>query len=152
MSNTINKQSAATPQLSDLIAIWDSVNSDTRNTSLNRVFELFSESFTNAVLEADSQYSTPLTGANVLVNDNNNDTHLIVVPAGTIAALTITLPAKVNIRDKQTLLVNCTQIVTALTVAANGASAVNGAPTAFTANGFFTLKYDLTLDTWSRVG
>ena len=151
MGNTINKQSPVTPVLSDLVAIWQTANSDTRNTSLNRIFELFNESFTNTVFEAESQYSAPLTGVTVAVNDNNNDTHLIITPVGTIAALTLTLPAKATIRDKQTLLVTSTQQVTALTVGANGASAVNGAPTSLSADDYFTLKYDLTLDSWNRV-
>lgn len=140
------------PTLADHSLIWDVENSTWKRSPFSAVFALYNESFTNVVLEADSQYSTPLTGANVLVGDNNNDTHLIIVPAGTIAAVTVTLPAVANLRDKQTLLVTCTQIVTTLTIGANGASSVNGAPTAFTANGFFTLKYDLTLDSWNRVG
>lgn len=143
------------PQLNDLALIWDDSNSDWRGTTLNNILTLFNT--TNAtsstnVVEAASQYSAPLTGTSVAVNDNSADTHLILTPAGTLATLTITLPAVANLRDKQTLLVNSTQIVTALTVAANGATAVLGAPTALTANGYFKLKYDLTLKTWYRVG
>lgn len=140
------------PQLSDLIQIWDASNSDWRLVTFSDAFALFQESYTTMLLEPDSQNSAPVTGADVAVNDNDNDTHLILTPAGTLATLTITLPAKANLRDKQTVLVTSTQVLTALTVAANGVSAVNGAPAAMTANGYFKLKYDLTLDSWNRVG
>jgi len=139
------------PQLNDFSMIWDESEGDWRLTTFTNIFALYNESFTNVIQEADSQYSTPLTGVTVSVNVNDNDTHLIITPAGTIAALTITLPEASNLRDKQTFLCTCTQIVTTLTVDGNGTT-VNGAPTAFTANGYFTLKYDLTLGVWNRVG
>lgn len=143
------------PQLNDFALIWDASNSDWRRVTFNDILTLFNT--TNAtsstnVLEAVSQYSAPLTGTSVAVNNNSADTHLIITPAGTLAALTITLPAVANLRDKQTLIVNSTQVITALTIAANGATAVLGAPTTLAANGYFTLKYDLTLTTWYRVG
>jgi len=140
------------PQLSDLALIWSASESDWRLATFSDVFTLYSESFAHVLLEPDTQYSVPLTGATVVIGVNDNDTHLVVVPAGTIAALTITLPAPANLRDKQTLLVTSTQVVTTLTVNGNGATAVRGAPSAFTANGFFTLKYDLALNVWNRVG
>ena len=152
MAKTINKQSPATPELGDLMAIWQTTNSDTRNCSLTALFTLFSESFMNTVLEPDSQYAAPaVTAFDIQINSNNNDTHLILTPAGTLAAGTITLPTPANLRDKQLLICSCTQQVTALTIAGNGASAVNGAPTALSADDFFTLKYDLTLNTWNRI-
>jgi hypothetical protein len=49
-------------------------------------------------------------------------------------------------------MINSTQIVTALTIGTNGATAVTGALTAFTANGYMTLKYDKPSLTWYRVG
>ena len=131
--------------------IWDNENSAWKVSSFSEVFALFNESFTNVVLEADSQNSAPVTGADITVGVNNNDTHLILTPAGTLATLTITLPDVSNLRDKQTLLVTSTQVITALTVTATGSS-VNGTPTAMTAGGYFTLKYDLTLGTWNRIG
>ena len=139
------------PQLNDLSMLWDSSNSDWRLATFTDIFALYNASFTNVVLEADSQNSAPVTGATVVVNDNNNDTHLILTPAGTLSTLTITLPAVANLRDKQTFLSTSTQVVTTLTVGGNGTT-INGAPTAFTAGGYFKLKYDLTLGTWNRIG
>jgi hypothetical protein len=94
-----------------------------------------------------SQYGVPLTGTTVTVATGN--TWLILTPAGTLAALTIALPT--NRTDKQEVLVNSTQILTALTVSGAGTTVV-GAPTTLAANGFFKMRYDGTLNAWYRVG
>lgn len=140
------------PQLNDHVLIWDSSNSDWRLATFTDIFALFAESYLNVMSEPDSQYAAPaVTGFDILINSNDNDTHLILTPAATLAAGTITLPTPANLRDKQLLICSCTQQVTALTVAGNGASAVNGAPTGLGADDFFTLKYDKTLNTWNRI-
>ena len=140
------------PKLTDLPMIWDSENSDWRLTTLNDIFTLFSGSFLYTMLEPDSQYAAPaVTGFAIQINANNHDTHLILTPASTLAAGTITLPTPANLRDKQLLICNCTQQVTALTIEGNGAAAVNGGPSSLGADDFFTLKYDLTLNTWNRI-
>jgi hypothetical protein len=54
--------------------------------------------------------------------------------------------------DKQEVLVNCTQQVTALTVNGNGAVAVTGEPASLGADDYFRLKYDAIMRTWYRVG
>jgi len=151
---TINKNSPITPVLSDLIAVWQTANSDTRRTSLNEVLTLIQANLDDCTVnEPDTQYSAPsTTGFTVVIGDNDSDTHLILTPTATMATGAITLPTNTNLRDKQVLTVNTTAEVTTLTVNANGASAVNGAPTTMLANAYFTLKYDLTLNTWYRIG
>jgi len=153
MSNTINKQPAVTPELSDLIAIWDSGNSSTRRTSLSYLLSLFQDNLTFTDSSPTTQYSAPLTGTTVAITDGSDDIHLILTPAGTIATLTITLPLNTNLVDKQEIIVNSTQIVTTLTIDSNSAT-LSGTEAAWldTANKYFTLKYDLTLDTWYRIG
>ena len=153
MSNTINKQPAVTPELSDLIAIWDSGNSSTRRTSLSYLLSLFQDNLTFTDSSPTTQYSAPLTGTTVAITDGSDDIHLILTPAGTIATLTITLPLNTNLVDKQEIIVNSTQIVTTLTIDSNSAT-LSGTEASWldTANNYFTLKYDLTLDTWYRIG
>lgn len=141
------------PQLNDKVLIWDESNANWRVCTFNDIFDLFSEEFIHAILEPDSQYSAPaVTDFEIDIAANSNDTHLILTPAASLAAGTITLPTPANLRDKQLLICNCTQQVTALTIVGNGAAAVNGAPTSLGADDFFTLKYDLTLNTWNRIG
>jgi acyl-CoA synthetase (AMP-forming)/AMP-acid ligase II len=94
-----------------------------------------------------TQYSAPTATAFSVTVISGSDIHLILTPTGAFAAGTIVLPASPS--DKQTLLVNCTQDITTLTITSD--HTVVGAPTAITANDYFTLKYDITFETWCRV-
>ena len=153
---TINQLSTQSPLTSgDLLIIYSNNNSDARKISVNTLDAYMQANLefgsSDSVSQYGSQYASPLTGAIVQVTDSSANTHLILTPAGTISTLTVTLPSKANLVNKQTVLVTSTQIVTTLTVDANGAGSVVGQPTAFAANGFFTLKYDSILDAWRRV-
>jgi len=93
------------------------------------------------------QYEAPLTGATVAANDSTE--MLVVDPAGTIAALTVTMPA--NPYDGQYFELVTTQIVTALTQTAAGKT-IKAALTAGSANGFGAWRYSKATTTWYRVG
>jgi hypothetical protein len=75
-----------------------------------------------------------------------------IAPAGTIAALTINMPAAP--RDKQRVTLAFDQIVTALTqqISAGSGHTLRGALTAATAKGFATWMYRATGKIWYRVG
>ena len=127
-----------------------------RFTTLAQIQTLFAgDSDTTFVNEFVTQYSTLLTGATIAVNDDSNRTHLIITPAGTLADLDIKLATgsgnNQTVIDKQEILVNCTQIITALTIDGNGATSVIGAPTSMAANDFFKLKFDDQTSNWYRV-
>lgn len=103
----------------------------------------------------ESQYSAPsATGFTVQITPtvNGNNVFLLLTPTAGFAAGTITLPLKTQLQHGQIVEVATTQAVTAITVAANGATAVNGAPTTLAANSFFKLRYDGVLTSWYRVG
>lgn len=151
MSSSGNYPVKENPTLADQAMIWDTTNMSWKRSPFSSVQNLFEENATNILYEEDSQYETVLTGFSVDVNVNDNDTHLLLNAAGTLATGTIVLPAAVNLRDKQTLLVTSNQEVTALTIDGNGIT-VNGAPTTIAQYGYFKLKYDLTLGVWNRVG
>jgi len=105
-------------------------------------------------MQSDLKHNTQhqaATGFTVAITDDSDSTHLILTPVAGYAAGTITLPALGKLVDKQEVLVNCTQAVTTLTIGANGATAVTGAPTTLAANDFFKLKYDAQTSTWYRV-
>ena len=90
---------------------------------------------------------TPLTGVTQAIP---NDAELVlVVPAGTIAALTLTMPPSPY--NGQEVTIATTQIVTALTHTAPSGT-LRGALTAGTANGFGKWKYNLVDTTWYRIG
>ncbi len=144
-------------QASDLIAIWSTSNSDTRKASLAALTE-FLEANLNLDDKKDSfttQYSAPnATAFSVTVNDNGtacDNAWLILTPDATYADLTIVLPLEGNAVDKQEIIVNCSQIVTMLTIDINGAVSVIGAPTSLSANDTFKLKYDKPFKKWYRI-
>jgi hypothetical protein len=95
-----------------------------------------------------SYYEAPLTGVSYQLPDDC--TQLYIKPAGTIAAHTLVMP--VTPTEGQELCVTSTQIVTALTMTAQGGTTLQGALTAFTANGFAKWKWNAADTTWYRVG
>ena len=100
-----------------------------------------------------TQYASPSsTGFNVAINAlTGQSVHLILTPTTGFATGAITLPISSSLVDKQEVVVNCTQQVTALTVTGNGAG-VTGAPSSLGADDFFRLKYDLLTNSWFRIG
>lgn len=140
----------------DNLPIYDQSNGTPRKVSISALISYLNGSLTfpsTGVPESTTQRSAPsATGFSVAITDGSDNIHLILTPTAGFAAGTIVLPASGNAIDKQTVLVNCTQAVTTLTIDANGATAVTGEPTALSANDFFTLKYDLQTSTWYRVG
>ena len=148
----INQLNAA-DQLSgsDLLPLYSQANGDARKISLTNFLNWLESQQIATQDNKVTQYAAPLTGSTVLLQDDQNSIWLILTPAGTIAAATLKLPLVSNCIDRQEILVNSTQIVTALTIDGNGSSVI-GAPTALTANGFFRLRWDAVMKTWYRVG
>ena len=149
---TINQLSAVDSLSdSDLLAVFSTSNGDARKAALSVLVSYLAGKIA-ANDNKVTQYSSPnATGFNVQLNNSGVGTWLILTPLAGYAAGTLTLPAVANCVDKQEILVNTTQAITALTVAGNGAT-VNGAPTTLAAGGFFRLRFDGVTDTWYRVG
>lgn len=146
---SINKLSALdTLSGGDLLAVWATGQGDTRKASMTLL-----ASYLQGALALpgalSTQYAAPsASGFSVTVSSGN--TWLVLTPTGTLAAGTIVLPSAPA--DKAEVSVNCTQIVTALTVSAGGTT-VTGAPTTLAAaNGFFTMRYDAATSAWYRIG
>lgn len=143
-------------QSGDQVPIFDTSNGDARRAALSVLLTYMQNNLTitdaGAFPAYETQYAAPsATGFNIQVTDTDDNTHLILTPVAGYAAGTITLPTSTNLVDKQDFLCNCTQAVTTLTIAGNGAT-VTGEPTTLAADDFFRLKYDLAGNTWYRVG
>ena len=137
----------------DLLPIYDQSNGDNRKVSVQQLSDYITGNVNANMSGHITQYSAPsATGFTVTITDSQNDVHLILTPTAGFAAGTITLPLASNTLDGQRVLVNCTQAVTTLTIGANGATAVTGAPTTLAANAYFALKHDKPTSTWYRVG
>lgn len=88
------------------------------------------------------QYATPTTGQTVVANGSGA---LVVAPAGTLLALTVTVPSSPV--DGQTFSIFSTQIITTLTM--NGGTIASGLTT-IGVNGAAHWKYSATAGTWLR--
>jgi hypothetical protein len=143
----INKLSALdTLEPGNLLAVWATDNGDTRKASIN-LLTTYLQGVLSLPGVLSTQYAAPSANA-FTVTIAAGDTWLILTPTGTFAAGTIVLPSAPN--DKAECSINCTQIVTAVTVSAGGTT-VTGAPTTLAANGFFTMRYDAATAAWYRV-
>lgn len=151
MSATINQLNGiSSPSGSDLLPLYSQQNGDARKISLTNL-AIWLSGQTNTMDSLQTQYAAPsATGFSVSIKDSSASIWLILTPTGTFAAGTLVLPSVSNVVDRQELLVNCTQAITALTISPNGAT-VTGAPTALTANQYFRLRFDAVTKTWYRV-
>jgi hypothetical protein len=144
MTNINKLSSIDTLAGGDLLAVWATGNGDTRKASITTLMGYVTANITT--ITPNTQYASPAaTGFSITVNTGN--VWLIVTPVSTYAAGAIVLPAGAS--DKDTVTVNCTQIVTSLTVSSG--AAVVGAPTTLAANDFFTMRYDGVTSTWYRI-
>ena len=135
------------------VPFYDPVNGADKRASITSLVELI-QSLLTASGGLITQYSAPAaTGFSVTIAPVTSGASvlLLLTPAAGYAAGTITLPAVALCQDGQQVRVSCTQAVATLTTAGNGAT-VNGAPTALTANSFFTLRFNGVLAAWYRVG
>lgn len=149
---TINQLSRVdTVAAGDLLPIYSQANGDARAAAIS-VLAAYVQTLLAAVDDKVTQYSAPsATGFTVTITDSDESVWLVLTPVAGYAAGTIKLPAVANCVDKQEILVNCTQAVTALTINGNGAT-VTGAPTTLAANAFFRLRFEGVTHTWYRVG
>jgi hypothetical protein len=136
-------------QSSDKLYVFSTTSGLQMLATVGTLQTYMQDSLTFGVADYITQYSSPSsTGFSVQINDDTKDNHLILTPTATFATGTIILPA--NPADKQLVLVNCTQIVTTLTVD-GGVNTVTGEPSSLAANDFFTLKYDTPTKVWYRI-
>ncbi len=127
-------------------------DSQNRKVAISVLQKFMQDNLNFGVAAFTTQFASPSsTGFSIQINDNANDTHLILTPTATFAAGTIVLPKATVAVDKQQVLVNSTQIVTTLTIDGNGAIAVTGEPTTLAANDFFTLKFEKATSVWYRI-
>jgi hypothetical protein len=134
----------------DLLPVYVPNNGDARKVSINQLLEYFQTTFA-APTVATNLY-TPGTGFNVTVPTPISEQQwMILQPAGTLAAGTITLPLNTGVPDGTEVLITTTQIITAFTLALNGASAAFGAPTTLAANEFFRVRFYQSTNSWYRV-
>ena len=135
----------------DLLPIYVPNNGDARKVSVSQLLAYFQTVF--AAPTVSTNLYTPGAGFNVTVPTPVSEQQwMLLQPAGTLATGTITLPLNTGTPDGTQLLVTTTQIITAFTLALNGAAAAFGAPTTLAANAFFTMRFYQATNSWYRIG
>ncbi len=99
-----------------------------------------------AFRDASIQLEAPASGDTVIVSADTS--MLLLNPAGGLATLTITLPS-IDIDNGQMITIASDMAITVVTL--NGGT-INGAITTLAANGFAQYIYELSTDSWYRVG
>jgi hypothetical protein len=139
----------------DLLPIWRANNSDTRKTALSVLTTYLQNALTFPSVGQSQfvvQYAAPVaTGFTVTLVSTSNNQWLIMSPLATYATGTITFPPVASVVDNQEILIYSTQIVTALTLAGNGAT-ISGSPGFITAAGALRFKYNALAGSWYRIG
>lgn len=150
---TINKLTRTdSVSAGDVVPVYMQNNGDARGAAMSVLLAYIQNNLTFPDPDMVTQYAAPsASGFSVSITDSSADTHLILTPTGTLAAGTIVLPALTNAVDRQQVLINTTQAITTLTISANGASAITGAPTTLGANDTFLLQYDAPTSTWYMI-
>ncbi len=153
--STINQLTAVdTVAAADQVPIYSAANGDARKASISAIAE-YIQTLLSTAGSMQTQYSAPAaTGFSVTINPvaDGGSVYLLLTPVAGYAAGTIVLPELAECVDGQEVLVSTTQLITALTVNKNGATAANGAPTTLAANAFFRLRFDGVFQSWYRVG
>jgi hypothetical protein len=148
---TINQLSGIS-QISggDLLPVYVPNNGDARKVSITQLLQYFQQTFASPTVATN--LFTPGTGFNVAVpTPVSSQQWMIIQPAGTLAAGTVTLPLNTQTPDGTQVLVTTTQTITSFTLALNGASAAFGAPTTLAANASFTMRFYQATNSWYRV-
>lgn len=134
----------------DQIPVYTPNNGDARRLPIGALLTFFQQNFASPTL-ATNVY-TPGTGFNVAVpTPVAQQQWMLIQPAGTLAAGTITLPLNTQTPDGMEVLITTTQQITSFTLALNGAAAAYGAPTTLAAEDFFRMRFVQSTNSWYRI-
>jgi hypothetical protein len=134
----------------DQLPVYSPNNGDARRTSVGSLLTYFQQTFASPTMAVNIY--TPGTGFNQAVPTPVAEQQwMLLQPAGTLATGTITLPLNTGTPDGTEVLVTTTQEITTFTLALNGASAANGAPSTLLANEFFRMRFVQSTNSWYRI-
>jgi hypothetical protein len=134
----------------DQLPVYSPNNGDARRTSIGSLLTFFQQSFASPTLSTNLY--VPATGFNITVpTPVSNDQWMLLQPAGTLAAGTITLPLNTGVPDGTTVLITTTQEITSLTLALNGASAIFGGVTSLAAGTATAIRFYQPTNSWYQI-
>jgi hypothetical protein len=134
----------------DQLPVYSPNNGDARRLPMSALLSYFQQQFASPTVAVNLY--VPSTGFNIAAPTPVSEQQWIVLqPAGTLAAGTVTLPLNTSTPDGTEILVTTTQIITTFAVGLNGATAAFGAPTTLAANAFFRLRFYQPTNSWYRI-
>lgn len=134
----------------DQFPVYTPANGDARRVSVGALLQFFQQSFASPTLA--TSIFTPGTGFNVAVpTPVAQQQWMLIQPAGTLAAGTVTLPLNTQTPDGTEVLVTTTQQITAFTLAPNGAAQLYGVPTTLAAQDNFRVRFVQATNSWYRI-
>ena len=134
----------------DQLPVYSPNNGDARRTSIGSLLTYFQQTFASPTLSTNLY--VPATGFNITVpTPVSNDQWMLLQPAGTLAAGTITLPLNTGVPDGTTVLITTTQEITSLTLALNGASAIFGGVTSLAAGTATAIRFYQPTNSWYQI-
>ena len=132
------------------LAVYTPNNGDARRMSLNTLLAFFQQQFASPTL-ATNLY-TPTTGFNIAApTPVSQQQWILLQPAGTLAAGTVTLPLNISTPDGTELLITTTQQITTFALGLNGAAAAYGDPATLAAEDFFRMRFYQATNSWYRI-
>jgi hypothetical protein len=134
----------------DQLPVYSPNNGDARRTSIGSLLTFFQQSFASPTLSTNLY--VPGNGFNITVpTPVSDDQWMLLQPAGTLAAGTITLPLNTGVPDGTTVLITTTQEITSLTLALNGASAIFGGVTFLSAGSATAIRFYQPTNSWYQI-
>lgn len=134
----------------DQLPVYSPNNGDARRTSIGSLLTYFQQTFASPTLSTNLY--VPATGFNITVpTPVSNDQWMLLQPAGTLAAGTITLPLNTGVPDGTTVLITTTQEITSLTIALNGATAIFGGVTSLSAGTATAIRFYQPTNSWYQI-
>mgnify|MGYP003645580518 CR=1 FL=1 len=150
--STINQLSAITSsQLTSgsQFVVYDTSNGDARKLPASQLLEYLNNNFSNPTFVVT--ITTPSDGFTINMPANGDNQWALVEPTTGLTTGTINLPAVASAVDGQECIITCKFQVATLTIGANGATAVNGAPSSFAAEDNVTFRFNKVKLSWYKV-
>jgi hypothetical protein len=134
----------------DQIPVYTPNNGDARRLPISQLLTYFQATFASPTVATN--LFTPGTGFNITVPTPVSEQQWILLqPAGTLAAGTLTFPLDTQTPDGTEILITSTQIITAFTININGAAAIFGAVSTLLAGTAVRFRYYQATNSWYNI-
>lgn len=134
----------------DQIPVYSPNNGDARRLPMSALLAYFQQQFASPTVAVNLY--VPSTGFNIAAPTPVSEQQWILLqPAGTLAAGTVTLPLNTSTPDGTEILVTTTQTITSFAVGLNGATAVYGSPTTLQSGAAVRLRFYLATNSWYSI-